>query len=169
VLLYNTVAESPRATPGVALLVATTAGAYAFTLLVVAGTANAVNLIDGFNGLASMCVVIMMAAVAYVAFQAGDTVVLSLALAGIGATLGFFIWNFPAGLIFLGDGGAYFLGFWFAELSILLLVRNPGEVSHCSPCWCASTPSSKPCSQPTAAACCGAKVRAARTACTCIR
>jgi UDP-N-acetylmuramyl pentapeptide phosphotransferase/UDP-N-acetylglucosamine-1-phosphate transferase len=35
------------------LLVATTAGAYAFTLLVVAGTANAVNLIDGFNGLAS--------------------------------------------------------------------------------------------------------------------
>ena len=120
-------------TPGMDMLVATTVGAYAFTLLVVAGTANAVNLIDGFNGLASMCVVIMMAAVAYVAFQAGDTVVLSLALAGIGATLGFFIWNFPAGLIFLGDGGAYFLGFWFAELSILLLVRNPGEVSPLFP------------------------------------
>ena len=121
------------ATPGVDLLVATTAGAYAFTLLEVAGTANAVNLIDGFNGLASMCVVIMMAAVAYVAFQVGDAVVFSLALAGIGATLGFFIWNFPAGLIFLGDGGAYFLGFWFAELSILLLVRNPGEVSPLFP------------------------------------
>jgi UDP-N-acetylmuramyl pentapeptide phosphotransferase/UDP-N-acetylglucosamine-1-phosphate transferase len=133
VLLYNTVADSPRATPGVDLLVATTAGAYAFTLLVVAGTANAVNLIDGFNGLASMCVVIMMAAVAYVAYQVGDAVVFSLALAGIGATLGFFIWNFPAGLIFLGDGGAYFLGFWFAELSILLLVRNPGEVSPLFP------------------------------------
>lgn len=65
------------------------------------------------------------AAAAYVAFQVDDAVVFSLALAGIGATLGFFIWNFPAGLIFLGDGGAYFLGFWFAELSILLLVRNP--------------------------------------------
>lgn len=120
-------------TPGMDQLVATTAGAYAFTLLVVAGTANAVNLIDGFNGLASMCVVIMMAAVAYVAFQADDAVVLSLALVGIGATLGFFIWNFPAGLIFLGDGGAYFLGFWFAELSILLLARNPGEVSPLFP------------------------------------
>ena len=120
-------------TPGMDMLVATTAGAYAFTLLVVAGTANAVNLIDGFNGLASMCVVIMMAAVADVAFQVGDAVVFSLALAGIGATLGFFIWNFPAGLIFLGDGGAYFLGFWFAELSILLLVRNPGEVSPLFP------------------------------------
>ena len=121
------------ATPGMDMLVATTAGAYAFTLLVVVGKANAVNLIDGFNGLASMCVVIIMAAVAYVAFQVGDAVVLSLALAGIGATLGFFIWNFPAGFIFLGDGGAYFLGFWFSELSILLLVRNHGEVSPLFP------------------------------------
>jgi UDP-N-acetylmuramyl pentapeptide phosphotransferase/UDP-N-acetylglucosamine-1-phosphate transferase len=40
--------------------------------------------------------------------------------------LGFFIWNFPAGLVFLGDGGAYFLGFYLAELAILLLHRNPG-------------------------------------------
>jgi UDP-N-acetylmuramyl pentapeptide phosphotransferase/UDP-N-acetylglucosamine-1-phosphate transferase len=38
--------------------------------------------------------------------------------------MGFFVWNFPAGLIFLGDGGAYFLGFFVAEVSILLLVRN---------------------------------------------
>jgi UDP-N-acetylmuramyl pentapeptide phosphotransferase/UDP-N-acetylglucosamine-1-phosphate transferase len=120
-------------TPGLDMLVATTVGAYAFTLLVVAGTANAVNLIDGFNGLASMCVVIMMSAVAYVAYQVDDPLVMNLALLGIGATLGFFIWNFPAGLIFLGDGGAYFLGFWFAELSILLLVRNPGEVSPLFP------------------------------------
>lgn len=121
------------ATPGIDALVATTLGAYAFTLLVVAGIANSVNIIDGFNGLASMCVVIMMSAVAYAAYQANDTVVMNLALLGIGATLGFFIWNFPAGLIFLGDGGAYFLGFWFAELSILLLVRNPGEVSPLFP------------------------------------
>lgn len=121
------------ATPGIDLLVSTTIGAYAFTLLVVAGIANSVNIIDGFNGLASMCVVIMMSAVAYVAYQVDDPLVMNLALLGIGATLGFFIWNFPAGLIFLGDGGAYFLGFWFAELSILLLVRNPGEVSPLFP------------------------------------
>ena len=121
------------ATPGIDTLVVTTVGAYAFTLLVVAGTANSVNIIDGFNGLASMCVVIMMSAVAYVAYQANDSVVFTLALLGIGATLGFFIWNFPAGSIFLGDGGAYFLGFLFAELSILLLVRNPGEVSPLFP------------------------------------
>ena len=39
--------------------------------------------------------------------------------------LGFFVWNYPAGLIFLGDGGAYLLGFLLAELAVLLLHRNP--------------------------------------------
>jgi UDP-N-acetylmuramyl pentapeptide phosphotransferase/UDP-N-acetylglucosamine-1-phosphate transferase len=67
----------------------------------------------------------MLAALAYVAFQTDDSFVGAMALAGIGAVLGFFVWNFPAGLIFLGDGGAYFLGFYVAELSILLIVRNP--------------------------------------------
>jgi UDP-N-acetylmuramyl pentapeptide phosphotransferase/UDP-N-acetylglucosamine-1-phosphate transferase len=38
------------------------------------------------------------------------------------------IWNYPRGKIFLGDGGAYLLGFWLAELSVLLVVRHP-EVS----------------------------------------
>ena len=94
-------------------------------MFAVAGIANAINIIDGFNGLASMCVVLMLGALAYVAFQVGDPTVATLALAGIGAVLGFFLWNFPGGLIFLGDGGAYFLGFFVAELSILLLVRNP--------------------------------------------
>ncbi len=111
--------------PGLDGLVAWPAGALLVTVVAVAGIANAVNIIDGFNGLASMCVAIMLAALAYVAFQVGDTVIALMALAGIGAVLGFFIWNFPAGLIFLGDGGAYFLGFFVAELSILLLVRNP--------------------------------------------
>jgi UDP-N-acetylmuramyl pentapeptide phosphotransferase/UDP-N-acetylglucosamine-1-phosphate transferase len=112
--------------PGLDALVSFGAGALVVTVVAVAGIANSINIIDGFNGLASMCVVIMLTALAYVAFQVGDAVIGTLALAGIGAVLGFFLWNFPAGLIFLGDGGAYFLGFYVAELSILLLVRNPG-------------------------------------------
>ncbi len=111
--------------PGLDLLVAAPLGATLLTVFAVAGIANSINIIDGFNGLASMCVVIMLAALAYVAFQVGDSYIGTLALAGIGAVLGFFLWNYPAGLIFLGDGGAYFLGFFVAELSILLLVRNP--------------------------------------------
>jgi UDP-N-acetylmuramyl pentapeptide phosphotransferase/UDP-N-acetylglucosamine-1-phosphate transferase len=111
--------------PGLDALVSVGAGAFFLTVVAVAGIANSINIIDGFNGLASMCVVIMLAALAYVAYQVGDEAVGRLALIGIGAVLGFFIWNFPLGLIFLGDGGAYFLGFYVAEVSILLLVRNP--------------------------------------------
>ena len=111
--------------PGIDAVLAVPAGAVILTVFAVAGIANAVNIIDGFNGLASMCVVLMLISLAYVAFQVDDNLVALLALAGIGAVLGFFIWNFPASLIFLGDGGAYFLGFYVAEVAILLLVRNP--------------------------------------------
>ena len=118
--------------PGLDWVVSWPVGALVVTLLAVSGIANSVNIIDGFNGLASMCVIIMLAALSYVAFQVNDPMIGAMALVGIAAVLGFFIWNFPGGLIFLGDGGAYFLGFYVAELSILLLVRNP-EVSPVFP------------------------------------
>ena len=111
--------------PGVDSLIVFAPFAVALTVFVVTGVANAVNIIDGFNGLASMCVLMMMLAIAYVAFQVGDTFVFTAALICTGAVLGFFVWNFPAGLIFLGDGGAYLLGFVLAELAVLLLGRNP--------------------------------------------
>lgn len=111
--------------PGIDWLITMAPFAIALTVLVVAGVANAVNIIDGFNGLASMCVLMMMLAIAYVAFQVGDTLIFTAALISTGAVLGFFVWNFPAGLIFLGDGGAYLLGFLLAELGILLMGRNP--------------------------------------------
>jgi len=109
-------------------VVATAAGSMIITIFVVAGVANAVNIIDGFNGLSSMCVSLMLLAMAYVAYQVGDVELALWALAGVGAVLGFFVWNFPSGLIFLGDGGAYFLGFFLAEIGILLTARHP-EVS----------------------------------------
>lgn len=112
--------------PGLDLIASTMIGGYLLALFVVSGVANSINIIDGMNGLASMCSAIMLAGLAYVALQAGDNLVAAISLAVIGAVLGFFMWNYPLGLIFLGDGGAYFLGFMLAELSILLLVRNPG-------------------------------------------
>jgi UDP-N-acetylmuramyl pentapeptide phosphotransferase/UDP-N-acetylglucosamine-1-phosphate transferase len=118
--------------PGLDWVVGFALGSLAVTVFTVTGIAHAINIIDGFNGLASMCVMLMLGAVAYVAFQVDDRLVALIALAGIGAVLGFFLWNFPFGLIFLGDGGAYFLGFFVAELSILLLQRN-AEVSPLFP------------------------------------
>jgi len=95
-----------------------------FTCFSVAGVANAFNLIDGYHGLSSVVAAIILLALAYVAFQVGDAPILICAFAGVGAILGFLLWNYPKGLIFLGDGGAYLIGFWVAELSILLVLRN---------------------------------------------
>lgn len=98
------------------------------TIFAVSGISNSVNIIDGFNGLAGMVSLMMFAAIAYVAHVVGDPFIFVAALSCIGAILGFFIWNFPLGLIFLGDGGAYLLGFMMAELAVLLFHRHP-EVS----------------------------------------
>ena len=74
-----------------------------------------------------MCVMMMLLGIAYVALPDRRRVRRQhAALIPIGAVLGFFVWNFPAGLIFLGDGGAYFIGFVLAELSVLLLAATRG-------------------------------------------
>lgn len=96
-----------------------------FTCFAVGGVANAVNIIDGFNGLAGSTCVLMFAGLAVLAHGAGDTPVFQLCLMGMGAFLGFLCLNFPFGKLFLGDGGAYLAGFWLAECAVLLLSRNP--------------------------------------------
>jgi UDP-N-acetylmuramyl pentapeptide phosphotransferase/UDP-N-acetylglucosamine-1-phosphate transferase len=109
---------------GVDALLAFTPFALLVTAVVVAGGSNAINIIDGFNGLSSSTIVIMAAGLAAVALRCGDNLVASLGMLGIGATLGFMMLNYPRGRLFLGDGGAYFLGFWVSEMAVLLLVRN---------------------------------------------
>ncbi|HLO96270.1 MAG TPA: glycosyltransferase [Burkholderiaceae bacterium] len=111
--------------PGLDWFVGLSAGAFVATVFTVAGVANSVNIIDGFNGLSSMCVVLMLSAFAFVGFEVGDVQIATLALLGVTGIAGFFVWNYPAGLIFLGDGGAYFFGFYVAEVGILLISRHP--------------------------------------------
>ena len=89
------------------------------------GVANAINIIDGFNGLAAGSLIIMFASFAWVAHQVGDDLVFGLAILYGALVLGFFLVNFPLGKIFLGDGGAYFAGFLLAALGVLLPMRNP--------------------------------------------
>lgn len=103
-----------------------------FTCFAVAGLANAFNIIDGYNGLSGMVGIIILGGISYVAFQLGDHAIMIAAFSMIGAILGFLLWNYPRGLIFLGDGGAYLVGFWVAELSVLLTVRHE-EVSKWFP------------------------------------
>lgn len=97
-----------------------------FTVVAVAGVANAVNLIDGFNGLSGFVCVTTLLALGAVAYMAGDQMIFIIALASAGAVAGFLVWNYPNAKIFLGDGGAYLVGFIIAELSVLVHERNPG-------------------------------------------
>jgi UDP-N-acetylmuramyl pentapeptide phosphotransferase/UDP-N-acetylglucosamine-1-phosphate transferase len=98
---------------------------YAALLFAVAGVAHAMNLIDGYNGLASGFALITLAAMGYVANGAGDALVTTLCYATVAATLGFFFFNYPRGRIFLGDGGAYLLGCIIALAGAMLILRNP--------------------------------------------
>ena len=90
------------------------------------GVVNSFNIIDGMNGLASMCSALMLAAIAYIALRCEEWLVGGIALATAGAALGFFVWNYPRGLIFLGDGGAYLLGLMVVESGLMLVYRQRG-------------------------------------------
>jgi UDP-N-acetylmuramyl pentapeptide phosphotransferase/UDP-N-acetylglucosamine-1-phosphate transferase len=100
-----------------------------FTLLVVGGVVNAINIIDGYNGLMTGYSIFVLIAIAYVANILGDGLIVQLSLILIASLSGVFIFNFPFGKIFMGDGGAYFIGFMMATIGLMLGIRND-EVSH---------------------------------------
>lgn len=98
---------------------------FLFLCIAISGLCHAYNLIDGLNGLASMVGNLSLLAILYVGIKVNDLTIIYLCTIGIGGILGFFLWNYPRGLIFLGDSGAYLIGFWIAALSVLVVVRNP--------------------------------------------
>ena len=119
--------------------VAVPAVSIVITCLLVAGLTNAFNIIDGFNGLAGGVSALILLGISYVAFKVGDIPVLTAALTLMGAITGFMLLNFPRGLVYLGDCGAYLLGFFIGVLLILLVGRNP-EVSAWFPVLLCSYP-----------------------------
>lgn len=88
------------------------------------GLPHAFNMIDGYNGLAGIVAVLVSSALAYVALLLGDRLLAGMLVTLVGATLGFLYWNYPRGLIFAGDGGAYLWGTVIGLASILLVQRN---------------------------------------------
>jgi UDP-N-acetylmuramyl pentapeptide phosphotransferase/UDP-N-acetylglucosamine-1-phosphate transferase len=94
-------------------------------ILAVAGLPHAFNIIDGYNGLAGMVALIVCLALAHVALQVGDRALAALLVSTAAATAGFLIWNYPRGMLFAGDGGAYVWGVVIALASISLVQRNP--------------------------------------------
>ena len=108
-----------------------------FTAFAVGGVANSINIIDGFNGLASTASTLAFVGYAMMAWQVGDAPLAGLALVLAGCVLGFFWVNWPLGKIFLGDGGSYFIGFSLAWVAVMLIERNPGVSAFAALLVCA--------------------------------
>jgi UDP-GlcNAc:undecaprenyl-phosphate GlcNAc-1-phosphate transferase len=88
------------------------------SLLWIVGVTNAINLLDGLDGLAAGVGVIISATLTLIAWQAGQPFGVCLGVALIGALLGFLPHNFPPARIFLGDTGALFIGYTLALLAL---------------------------------------------------
>ncbi len=88
---------------------------------------NIVNLIDGFDGLATGLGLCMSVTLGIVGLHAEQVAVACYAFTMAGALLGFLVFNFPPARIYLGDGGAYLIGFTIAALS--LTSSNKGSVA----------------------------------------
>jgi len=111
--------ENVLTIPGVSLVL---------TMVMLGGVAHAANIIDGFNGLLLGFSVFALATFCYVSFQIGENILIIYMGIMIGAMLGVFCLNFPKGKLFLGDGGAYLIGFLLALFS-LLLVKKHSDIS----------------------------------------
>jgi len=94
------------------------------TMLLIVGFLNSVNIIDGFNGLASGSTLIMLISFGVITFIVDDFILFRILLLVIISNICFLIWNWPYGKIFLGDSGAYLLGIWVVVIGILIPHRN---------------------------------------------
>ena len=91
-----------------------------FTLVVLLGTSNAVNLTDGLDGLCSGVVAIVMTFFTLVAIKNNDIAMVILGAASVGSTLGFLVFNIKPAKVFMGDTGSLALGAAVASIAIIM-------------------------------------------------
>lgn len=100
------------------------------TILWIVGITNAINFIDGLDGLATGITCISSASLLFIFLLTGQSIAaIFLAAVMVGATLGFLPFNFNPAKIFMGDTGSNFLGFSLAILSIIGLAKTYTVIS----------------------------------------
>ena len=104
-----------------------------FTVLWIVAITNAVNLIDGLDGLAAGTSIIAAATMAISGYATGQTEMASMALMLIGASLGFLKYNFHPAKIFMGDTGSMFLGYNLSVLAIMGFTKSFTVLSLVTP------------------------------------
>jgi len=96
------------------------------TIIWLVGITNAINLIDGMDGLSSGAVIFASITLFIVSLLSGNLFVSIISIALLGSTLGFLWHNWHPAKIFMGDSGAMFLGFALAAVSIEISHKNGG-------------------------------------------
>lgn len=91
----------------------------------IAGVVQSFNIVDGKNGLSSGMAIVSLSSFLAIAITIGDYAYSQACLFFIAPIAGFWLINIIRGDVFLGDAGAYFLGYLVAALSVILIVRNP--------------------------------------------
>ena len=104
-----------------------------FTLFWIVGVINAMNLIDGLDGLASGVAFFAVLMNFVVSLSRGDILMSLLMAALAGAILGFLLFNFNPASIFMGDTGSMFLGFILATGSLVTAQKGAATVSMMVP------------------------------------
>lgn len=97
---------------------------FVFTAFCIALLTQAMNIIDGLNGLSIGYAILVLISILLVSIKVEDNLLKILVLFSLGSILGAFILNFPKPYIFLGDGGAYFIGAFLSFYIIMLVTRN---------------------------------------------
>lgn len=97
----------------------------AITILFVTAAVNGFNMIDGLNGLCSGTALAALVAISSISESVGYGFMEHLTMVLAAAVAGFFFFNFPRGRIFLGDTGAYVLGYLLALFGISICYRYP--------------------------------------------
>ncbi|WP_414491284.1 glycosyltransferase family 4 protein [Sutcliffiella horikoshii] len=97
---------------------------YIFTFLWIIGITNAVNLIDGLDGLAAGVSCVIIITILGSAISNEKVLISTLAVMVLGSTLGFLPYNFNPAKIFMGDTGSLLLGFSIAIISLLGLYKS---------------------------------------------
>ena len=92
---------------------------YVITASWVVALLNAVNLIDGMDGLAAGILIIVMSFTFVIGIIESNFFVSLISGILLGSLVGFYIFNFPPAKIFMGDGGSYFLGCMYAVISLM--------------------------------------------------
>jgi len=98
------------------------------TLVWIVGITNALNFLDGMDGLATGLSAIAAFTFLMIGCGAGEMEVMIGCAALFGACLGFLVFNYKPAIIFLGDGGATFLGFFLASIAVMGTYRTPDPV-----------------------------------------